>query len=91
MTDHNSGLAAWWDKEADRHNDMGRMAHAGGHQIPFEPLPEPGVEEAVSHLKQLPPHLAVEKAREWTGNNDIDTLPQAIAAVRAMLDDAPPG
>lgn len=69
-------------EEAAIHNRAGLYAHEMGLQVDLGDVPEPGPEDAVAHLKQLPPADAIAKAREWTGDNTISTLAEAIAAVR---------
>lgn len=74
----------WWAEDAERHNDLGRIAVEKDFQVDTGPG-EVSAEDAIAHLKQLPPDRAVAQAREWTGRNDIKTLEEAIAAVRESL------
>ncbi len=78
--------AAHMDEEAAIHNSVGLWAHEKGFQVDLgDENMQPGAEDAVAHLKQLPPDEAIKKAREWTGRDDIHTLEDAVAAVQEAL------
>lgn len=79
--------AQWWAEEAERHNELGRSIRAGGDQIDADSDDDadPDAEDAVAHLQQLSPDGAIKTARQWTGRDDITTVEEAVAAVRAAL------
>lgn len=74
----------FYKSELDIHNRVGEWAHANGltHDLGDENM-QPDHEDAIAHLKQLPPKEAIAKAREWTGRDDINTVEEAISAVEA--------
>jgi hypothetical protein len=72
-----------YDEELARHNAMGEDMARNGHQIGGVES-EPNHEDAVAHLRVMPPAQAIAKAIEWTRDANIRTLPEAIAAVRRL-------
>ncbi len=76
---------AHFERELDRHNSIGDGYEEDGYGTEGLGGFKHGPDDAVAHLKQMPEHLAVEKAREWTGREDIETLDEAIAAVEEEL------
>jgi hypothetical protein len=78
-------MAAYFDAEADRHNDLAKLAYGSQIDADSPDETEPGHDEALAHLRQMPEKHAVAKAREWTGRTNITNMRQALAAVREML------
>jgi hypothetical protein len=76
--------AKHYAEELARFNAAAQAVHRAGVQVGTAPG-GPDHEDVVAHLKQMPPHRAVEQAREWTGRDDITTLDEAIAAVEEAL------
>lgn len=75
----------WFEEETQRHNDMCRRARELG-LVENAPDPHPpGVEDVIGHLQSMEPAHAVAQAREWTGRKDLLTFEDAVAAVKAAL------
>lgn len=75
----------FFDREDERKNRDSELAGALGIGTPSIGGFRHGSEDAVAHLKQMPESLAIKKAREWTGRDDISSLDEAIDAVEEEL------
>lgn len=71
-------------EELARHNHAAKKIDEANLQIDDEPG-APDHEDAISHLNALPEDHAIEKAKEWTGRDDLSSFEEAIAAVRELL------
>lgn len=80
---------ACFDRELARHNESGAAMVRSGIKLAGDPHVNHGPDEVVSFLKRMPEEAAIEKAREWTGREDIETLADAEAAVREALGNEP--